>query len=184
MNMAHCWVFFDQLRYLTILVMLDKIQTKTSRGINRMNTIKKMLSVAAMSLLGFGTQAEGITVGTGVLADLGGALNAYVEMDLNSQSALSVEVATFSDFKYGGVTFSGTGLGVAYKYFPDYSGLFFKGGVATVTVSSGSNSVAGLQPMALAGYEAGSGRLVYGVEAGWGTTAGMGILNLYVGFNL
>jgi|GEM_PF-3801513 len=149
-----------------------------------MNTIKKMLSVAAMSLLGFGTQAEGITVGTGVLADLGGALNAYVEMDLNSQSALSVEVATFSDFKYGGVTFSGTGLGVAYKYFPDYSGLFFKGGVATVTVSSGSNSVAGLQPMALAGYEAGSGRLVYGVEAGWGTTAGMGILNLYVGFNL
>ena len=51
-------MFFDQLRYLTILVMLDKIQTKTSRGINRMNTIKKMLSVAAMRLGGRQTDRQ------------------------------------------------------------------------------------------------------------------------------
>ena len=149
-----------------------------------MTLLKKTLAVLTMAAASLGVQAEGITVGTGLLADLGGALNAYVEMDLNANAVVSFEAAAFNDFNYGGTIFSGTGLGIAYKYFPNYTGLFFKGGVATITVSSGATSVAGLQPMALAGYEAGSGRLVYGVEAGWGTTAGMGILNLYVGFEL
>ena len=149
-----------------------------------MKLFRKALAIITLSIASFGVQAEGITVGTGLLADLGGALNAYVEMDLNANAVVSFEAAAFNDFNYGGTIFSGTGLGIAYKYFPDYTGLFFKGGVATITVSSGSNSVAGLQPMALAGYESGSGRLVYGIEAGWGTTAGMGILNLYVGFEL
>ena len=149
-----------------------------------MTLLKKTLAVLTMAAASMGVQAEGITIGTGVLADIGGVYNAYVEMDVSTTGALSFEVASVTDFNYGGSVISGTGLALAYKYSPEAQGLYFKGGLANITVSSGTASAGGIMPMALVGWEQQSGQLVYGVEGGWGTTAGMGMLNLYIGFEL
>lgn len=149
-----------------------------------MTFIKKLFAVLTLAVASMGVQAEGFKIGTGLLADIGGVYNAYAEMSMSDTSALSFEVASFTDFNFGGDVISGTGLALAYKYFPSMNGLYVKGGLANLTVSSGTTSAAGMMPMALVGYEQQSGQWVYGVEGGWGTTAGMGMLNLYIGFEL
>ena len=149
-----------------------------------MKLIKKIAMVSALSMAGMTAQAEGLTIGTGVLADIGGVLNAYVEFGLGSNSAMTIEAASVSNFTYGGNTFSGTGFGATYKYYVSGDGLFLKGGASMITVSSGSASAGGVVPIVLVGYEGSSGSMVYGVEGGMGTTAGMGILNLYLGMRL
>ena len=75
------------------------------------------------------------------------------------------------------------GIAMTYKsYHQAYGrGSFMKFGLANIDVTDGVSNYEGPIPIILYGLESKEGSAIYGFEAGLGTTAGFGLLNLYAG---
>ena len=148
--------------------------------------IKTAALAAVLSLASLPALAGDNAIGTGALALAVGIHNLYYQGRINDKSAFTLEVASVSDFDYDNASspIDATGVGASYKYyFSDYmDGGYFKAGLANLNVSSGDDSVAGVIPIILGGFESRAGdNFVMGIEVGIGTTAGFGLLSFNLG---
>ena len=151
--------------------------------------MKKLCNIFILTatLMSVNSFAGDFIIGTGALGFLTGIPNAYFQGRISDRTAFTVEFANANDISFLDSTFSATGIGGTFKgYVNNYAnGVFWKLGAAYLDVSVGDyyGSTSAITPIALVGYEKFiPNGLVYGGEAGWGTTAGFGLLSLYLGY--
>lgn len=152
-----------------------------------MKNIIILLALLTNSVNATASEEKTLAIGTGALALLGGVTNLYIQSKLSNTSAIVGEYASVSGFVYSGSTITASSFAGAYKhYFKKYSsGSYFKVGAAklSVTSSSSSSTSGGLLPIVLYGYEDKMGdNFLLGFEAGLGTTAGLGLLTVNLGY--
>jgi len=137
----------------------------------------------------FPLYAQERIIGTGALATLGGVVNLYYQGRLYESGGYTFEFAHASNLEIGNSNdpVDVTGVATSYKHYIEsyLYGTYAKLGLALLSMSDSDESASGLIPLLLVGYESEfGGRFLLGVEAGLGTTAGMGLFSVNLGMKL